>query len=244
MGNNICGIIVNALPDFNGQEEFDKKKLKTKFTRTKIKSLSPKDLSVGFKDKNTLIFLDLIFYQNISEEQVLTDLEKDIAAIFPHARFLILVINDTVGFTGYSLVDEGIKLRTKAVVNGDIFLDYGDLNSKEMELYDFTQEILMVYPDTLKKMEGNITALNDAAKKKYFLLYRDLLLKKMNKENKLHYRDGSLDNHIIENEFHGILNCDYYDIETLDFIEFERRKLNFKKDSLKEYLFMAKRELS
>ena len=62
-------------------------------------------------------------------------------------------------------------------------------------------------------------------------------------ENNFNYITGSLDNYIIESEFQQLLNCGYYDIESLDFIEFERRKLNFKKDSLKEFLFLAKKEL-
>ncbi len=41
-----------------------------------------------------------------------------------------------------------------------------------------------------------------------------------------------------------MINCDYIELEELDFIEFERKKLNFKKESLREYFFLAQKELS
>lgn len=107
MGYNICGIIINSLPTFKENESFDSKKLKTKFSKTRIKGPSPKNLSIGFKDNNTAIFLDLIFYKNISEDAAFTELETDLNSIFPNSRILIIAINDTVNFIGYSLIENG-----------------------------------------------------------------------------------------------------------------------------------------
>jgi hypothetical protein len=243
MGNNICGIVVNSLPKIENIESLDKKRLKTKFIKTKINGLSPKDLSISFKENCTLIFLDLIFYQNISEQAELTNLENDLNNIFPNSKILIIAINDTVNFAGYSLIENGTKLRTKATVNDTIFLDYGELNKKEMEFYKEIVDMMKPYPDTIKRFDEKTTGQSSLEKQKSYLDYRDFVYSKAKKDNKYNYKDGSLDNFIIENEFHNILGCDYYDLESFDFIVFERRKLNFTKDSLKEFLYTARNEL-
>jgi hypothetical protein len=242
MGNNICGIVINALPKLTEDGHYDKKKLKTKFSRARINGLSPKDLSITFSDNNTLIFLDLIFYKNISETPELTALEKDLNAIFPNARILIIAINDTVNFTGYSLIENGVKLRTKALVNDAIFLDFGDLNEKEKSLYGEILVSVMKHSETLKKIEAKTMNYSAIDKKKFYLKYRDVIYRNAGAENNFNYTDGSLDNFIIENEFRKLLNRDYYEVENMEFIVFERRKLNFAKDSLKEYLYLAKKE--
>jgi hypothetical protein len=64
----------------------------------------------------------------------------------------------------------------------------------------------------------------------------------INSENKFGYLNGSLDSFVIENEFQKIMGCGYYDIDGLEMIQFQRRKLNFAKDSLKEYLYMAQNQ--
>jgi hypothetical protein len=242
MGYNICGIIINSLPTFKENESFDSKKLKTKFSKTRIKGLAPKNLSIGFKDNNTAIFLDLIFYKNISEDAALTELETDLDSIFPNSRILIIAINDTVNFAGYSLIENGIKLRTKAVVNDQIFLDFGELEAREILLYIHAQKLAKAYPSIIQKIDDLYAGQPELSKKKQYIKWRDAFLRKNSKENYDYYIDGSLDSIMIEKEFQRLLNCDYNDLEQLDFIEFDRRKLNFKKDSLREYLFIASKQ--
>lgn len=185
----------------------------------------------------------MIFYKNISETPELTSLERDLNAIFPDSKILIIAINDTVNFVGYSLIENGVKLRTKALVNDAIFLDYGDLNEKEAGLYGEIQIRVLKHPETYKKIEDRTANHSPIDKKKFYLKYRDVVYRNAGRENNFNYLDGSLDNFIIENEFQKMLSCDYYDVENIDFVVFERRKLNFEKDSLKEFLYLTKREL-
>ena len=185
----------------------------------------------------------MIFYKNISDNPELTDLENDLNTIFPNSRILIIAVNDTVDFTGYSLIQHGVKLRTKATVNDTVFLDYGELNEKETELYNEITMKVAQYPDTIRAIDEKTLNHTAIEKRKFYLHYRDAVYRRSKIENNFNYINGSLDNYIIESEFQQLLNCGYYDIESLDFIEFERRKLNFKKDSLKEFLFLAKKEL-
>jgi len=241
MGYNICGIAINSLPKFDDIGLFDKKKLKTKFSKTHINQLNPKQLSIAFKADRTVILLDMIFYQNISESSELSNLEKDLNDIFPNSEFLIFAINDTIDFACYSIVKNGVKIRTKGVAKDDFFLDYGELLPIEIKLYDQIMDYFKANPDQLQSYEKKFSSFTNLEKQKRYIIVRDLFYQRiLKKENKLNYTDGSLDSYIIEAEFKKVFNCDFNDLETIEFIEFDRRRLNFKKDSLKEYLYLAK----
>ncbi|MEO9869504.1 hypothetical protein [Ekhidna sp.] len=236
MGLTFCGIVVDKLPDFDGTKDADPKRLKTKFLKRKLDSLSPSKLSISFKNNCSIILLDMIFYKNISEEEELTDLEKDLNSLFPNSRILIIVINDTADFSGFSLIEDGKKIRTKAVVRGERFLDYGEIFSKEIELYDEYMKSLRSNTSVFEHLENLYSQYNESEKKKAYLMTRDNKYNRLKLENNYNYTNGSLDQFLIEQEFQKILKCDFFDLEQVDFIEFERKKLNFKKDSLYEFL--------
>ena len=215
---------------------------KTKFSKIPLSEYSPKDLTIGFKDKKTLIFLDLIFYKNISETKELTGLESDLVNLFPNSRILIIALSETSDITGYSLLTNGEKQRTKCVTKGQIFLDYGELNEKELELHKQITAIINIQKKAKEKIDEHTKNMTTLDANKFHLVYRDSFLKKINSENKFGYLNGSLDNFVIENEFQKIMGCGCYDIEGLEMTQFQRRKLNFVKDSLKEYLYMAQNQ--
>jgi hypothetical protein len=242
MGFNICGIAINSIPNFNDTSSFDKMKLKTKFAKKQLSNLSPKDLTITFKNNCTIVFLDMIFYKNISEDISLTNLENDINHIFPDSKFLIFVINDLIDFTGYSLINKAAKVRTKVVVKGEIFLDYGELTAIENKLFE---EIHQFYEEreSYKKIEEAFSSMDSLDRKKGYLILRDKLYAQNKLENNYNYRDGTLDNFTIEKMFDKMLGCEIIDLEESECVEFERRKLNFKKDSLKEYIYLAQKEL-
>ncbi|KOF01456.1 hypothetical protein OB69_17415 [Roseivirga seohaensis subsp. aquiponti] len=244
MGNQICGILINSLPREFSEDELDSKKLKTKIIANSISSLSPKDLSITFSDDNTYIFLDQIFYKNISEEDTLTDLESDLVDIFPESKILIVAINDTVDFTGYSLIKNGIKIRTKAVVKDQIFLDYGDIYDIELKMLEQYHRMREGKPRNLTKMRELYPVYSDD---KLYVIDRDTAIKFF--KNRQHfadelpyfYKDGTSDNLLIEKQIGSFVNSDIYELEKLNWVVFQRRKLNFKKDSLKEYIYLAKK---
>ena len=99
------------------------------------------------------------------------------------------------------------------------------------------------YADTLQFFENEYSTLSQCERKKFFLRTRDRMYAKKNLENKYNYKDGTLDSTMIEIEVAAMLKADYYDIENIEFVEFGRRKLNFKKDSLREFLYVAAKEL-
>lgn len=250
MGYNITGILINSLPQIAENDSFDIMKLKTKYVKTKVKSLSPKDLSISFKNGNTLILLDMVFYKNISEERELTKMEEDLNKLFPNSKILIFSINDIVNFVGYSLIENGVKIRTKAVANGNLFLDYGDIIGIEPIIYEKSKKIVSELSGDSKNekelketIEQALLDKTEIGKKKFYISIFNNLIGKNNRKDMYEYYDGGLDNFMIEKMFNNIIKCDYSEIEAFDFIEFERRKLNFQKDSFKEFLFVAFNEL-
>lgn len=240
MGNIICGIIVDSLPREIGESELDSKKLKTKFSKGKIENLNPKDLSITFKNGKSLIFLNQIFVKNISEDDKLTDLENDLNDVFPNSRILIAEINDTVNFTGYSYLENGIKKRTKAVVNDQQFLDYGNLNDIEKDMLDDIKTVLKDHPFRVSMINAVVGDMNGLELDKYYLKYRDTMFKKQKIERDFFYLDGTSDSKIIETLWIDILGFEFYEIENFEWIVFGRRRLNFKKDSLRDYLYLAR----
>lgn len=240
MGQTICGIVIDSLPREIASTELDQKKQKTKFSNSLINSLSPKDLSISFMDGKSLIFLDQIFVKNISEDSELTNLENDLNDIFPDSRILIVVINDTVNFTGYSYLENGIKCRTKAVVNDQEFLDFGNLNNIEKEMLEDIKTVLTDHPFRVSMINAVVGNMNGLELDKYYLKYRDTMFKKQKIERDFFYLDGTADSKIIEELWVNILSCDYNELEKLNWTVFERRRLNFKKDSLRDYVYLAK----
>ncbi|MBK8346439.1 MAG: hypothetical protein IPL08_02050 [Saprospiraceae bacterium] len=99
MGYTISGILINQLPkieifgtDFEGE----------KITSSDTTNLNSKNLSISFSDHSTYIFLDSIFYKNISENEELTKLEAQLCEVFPNSSILIVAISETSDTTGYS----------------------------------------------------------------------------------------------------------------------------------------------
>jgi hypothetical protein len=245
MGNQICGILINSLPREFSEEELDSKKLNTKIIANSISSLSPKDLSIAFSNGRTYIFLDQIFYKNISEDSNLTELEKDLTNIFPESKILIIAINDSANFTGYSLIENGIKIRTKAVVNDQIFLDYGDIYDIELQMLEQYHRMRQGKPRDLTKMRELYPGYPDD---KLLVIDRDTAIKFFqNRQNfadelPFFYKDGSSDNLLIDKQINAFIGSDIYELENINWVVLQRRKLNFNKDSLKDYIHLAMNE--
>jgi hypothetical protein len=237
MSLNITGILIDCLP--NSKVNYDLKD----FEVSLINQLSPKNLSILFLNNSTLILLDKIFFKNVSEEEELTSLEKDISEIFPKSNAWIFVLNDTIDFFGFSRIENGIKIRSKFVGQGRPFLDYGNLHVVEQKIYDEYSEIL--YSDEYIKSIFNekFEKLDDIEVKKQFLVFRDKLLNKKNIQNDFAYLSGNMESFYIENIFEKILKIKLLDLLEIKFVTFKKSKLNFDKESLINYILTAKSQI-
>lgn len=242
MGYTISGILVDKLPE-QGQNN-NRALSNTKYQIASSTSLCPKKLTIGFKNKATYIFLDNIYYKNMSEEEGLTQLESDIDRIFPGSWFLSIMMNETSEIYGYSLINKGKKIRTKCVMQGRQFLDFGELNPIEQKLEKEIQEYLRDKPILKAKIDEHTKSMSQLEASKFHLIYRDKLYSRNKVENPYEYLGGSLDSYIIDKLFQGTAKCDFHEIEKTQAVVFDKKKLDFTKESLSSFIYAAFEELN
>ena len=243
MEYNISGIIINTTPDPEQIRAPIPEYLKHKYASSKIGELTPQKLVITFIRNSTLLLLDMITYKNMSGEAELTSLEKDVAAIFPTARIFIFVVNNRADLIGYSLLENGKKLRTKCVANDVIKFDFGDFNAKENELYEAMRSALVANPAVNEKFEATTATYDPMQKKKFHLLYRDAVLRNKRVDNEFGYVDGSLDEYIIETEFKLMAGCGFTDLDGMEAVKFDKKKFDFTQESFRDYINVARKVL-
>jgi hypothetical protein len=237
MGHTISGIVIDKLPESiqsdNGTS-FD-----TQHQIESNTSLCPKKLTIGFKNEATFIFLDNIYYKNMSEDEALTQLESDINRIFPGSSFFSIMVNETSDIYGYSLINKGKKIRTKCVMQGRQFLDFGELNPIEKKLEKEIQEYLKDKPIVKEKIDEHTKSMNQLDASKFHLIYRDKLYSRNKVANPYEYLGGGLDSYVIDKLFQGTMKCDFQEIEMTKAVVFDKKKLDFTKESLSPFIYTA-----
>jgi hypothetical protein len=237
MAFQLCGVFINAVPGEQTESNIEFNPLQGS-DPLKLDTLSPRKLSIGFTEEAIIILLDMLFVENISAESTLTPLERDITSLIPDGSFFIAFIDHVNSSCGYSFVIEGKKRRTKAVINNEICIDFGELLKNEYEqLNDFTNSLKKISPAIYEMMEEKFKQEPEGEKEKAYLVFRDLLFKD---KIELKYSDGSWDEEICETLIAKSTGMNVYDIEeNVRFVQFEKREMNFGKDSLKDFIFSA-----
>lgn len=241
MGYTISGIIIDKLPEpiQNENERF----FDTKYQIESNTILCPKKLTIGFKSNITYIFLDNIYYKNMSEEEDLTQLESDINRIFPNSGFLSVMMNETSDIYGYSLINKGKKIRTKCVMQGRQFLDFGELNPLEQKLEKEIQVYLKDKPILKAKFDESTKSMSQLDASKFHLIYRDKLYSRSKLSNPYEYLGGGLDSYVIEKLTKGIAKCDFQEIEKTEAVVFDKKKFDFTNESLSSFISKAYEQL-
>jgi hypothetical protein len=237
MGYIISGIVIDRLPS---EMQVDLAALReTKYQIEATTSLCPKKLTIGFKNQATYIFLDNIYYKNMSEEESLSLLEIDVNKIFPDGGSLTIVINETSDIYGYSLINRGKKIRTKCVVQGRQFLDFGELNPLEQRLEKEIREYIKDKPETKAKIDEHTKSMSPLEAAKFLLIYRDKLYQRNKLQNPYEYLGGGLDNYVVGKIFQTTLKCDFHEIENTKSVVFNKSKIDFTKESLAPFIHKA-----
>ena len=90
------------------------------------------DLFIGnYKDNLVIANPDLTYGFFAAEP---TDIEKRFVAAFPFSKIAALAENSTVGEFGYSLIDNGQRIRVKHGCDGEIYTDIGEKLAEEEEI--------------------------------------------------------------------------------------------------------------
>jgi hypothetical protein len=90
------------------------------------------DLFIGnYKDKIIIANPDLT-YPFFSKQP--DDFEKKVVAAFPATEIAVLMENSTVGQFGYSIIENGQRIRIKDGCDGEIYNDIGELLPEEQTI--------------------------------------------------------------------------------------------------------------
>lgn len=125
----------------SNQEKSDFQTLLPKLKLTGYKPVEEVDLYATNKPKTlyacnfngNLIFVhpDLVFqFYN----EIVTDTEKIFVECFPNSEIAALYSNETVGGFGYSIIQNGKRIRLKDGSDGEIYHDIGEMLDEELEI--------------------------------------------------------------------------------------------------------------
>lgn len=90
------------------------------------------DLFIGtFQDKLVIANPDMTYSFFAAE---VSDIEKTFVSAFPSCEIVALAENSTVGEFGYSLLDNGRRIRVKHGCDGEIYVDFGKTLPEEEEI--------------------------------------------------------------------------------------------------------------
>ena len=228
MGIKVSGIIIEGHPDFKNR---DFKFQENIFEYKKLNNLSPQNFSIAFTADKTLLFYDSFLENILTEELEFSDFEKQVLEFFPNAMLLSIIINDTISFAGYSFSVSNIKIRVKATVENEIFIDKGILIGTESNIYDNFLEHFKKSETAYNSFKIKTKELDEIQFQKAVLKLRDKLYDKNNLENEHNYTNGTLDNLVIENLLSHILNKTHFEIEDeIFFYQLRNKKFELLKD--------------
>ncbi len=225
--------------DTKGNLKFEKSQRDFKSEIVKTEDLSPDDLHVGFyKDK--IILLNDKLVEIINENPQLNSLEKEISDKFKSCDIFHLIQFDTIGMAGYVIIENKIKVRAKAVVEGGLYLDDGNLTPYEISVgQTFKQVIFEDYPRVKPKILKNIEGCSPKEELIYLLAFRNKLIK----DNITYYNAGLEEEFIhkliplfIDSDWFGFCKFNYVkytgvsygnrDLKITDYISNAYQKLN------------------
>ena len=228
MGIRVSGIIIEGYPK-NNNHVYDCKELI--FQYKKLENLSPKEISIAFINNQTVIFYDSFLEKILTEELEFSEFEKQVLEIFPKATLTSFIVDDVISFAGFSFSTDDRKIRVKATIENEIFIDKGMLISTEANIYESFIEEFKKNVNSYNSFKIKTEKLNEIQFQKSIMLLRDKLYQKNDIENEFNYTNGTLDNVVIENLVSYFLNRTFFEIEDeIFFYQLKNKKFNLLED--------------
>jgi len=235
MGIKLSITIVDTKENLNINSEY--KNLNGKVLRTE--NLSPDDLHIGFY-KDRVIILNEELIKIVDDKSELNVYENALSNRFIGCEIVHLIQFDTIGMAGYVIVENGEKIRAKAVADGQLYLDNDKPTEYEISRgANFKTAFLKEYPNSIPKVEEAIKNKSPKDELIYLLELQNKIL-----ENNITYFNGNFDlefmhkviPHFIDNDWFGFTKFEYVkypkvnylnnDLQFLDYIYDAYYKLN------------------
>lgn len=174
---------------------------------SKLKNLCPKNLSISAIKNNTIVIFweGLINFMRSENEEGLTEFEQAVFEIFPKSLVFTTLISDVVNLRYFALVENGKILRKKGTHEGKIDEDRGPLLTIE-------KKILKILDDSSKgkHIEQFKNFKKDSLEDEIFRMVY-FYFSKMEYFTKYDYKNGSLDEYIIDHFFNKLTSEDILD---------------------------------
>ncbi len=227
MGIRVSGIFIDGLPKCKPTKNTQGLNIDYK----KVNNLSPKNISVAFYKKKTIILYDDFMENILTQDLDFSEFEKQILELFPNKTFFSIIIDDTINFTGFSITVKNKKYRTKGTLQGNIYADEGTLVATESQIYKNFIKTIKDNKAVNNVIEKYRTSMDEETVRKTVLKLRDGLYEKSNSENEYHYLNGTMDNAVCEDFLDHYFKMDYFDIEDkISFYQLNEKKFDLLKD--------------
>lgn len=197
----------------------------------KTENISPDDLHIGFyKDK--IIILNEKLFEIIDDKPELNKFETELTDKFNDCEIVHLVQYDTIGMAGYVIIENGEKIRAKAVADGQLYLD--DEKPTEYEIsvgQNFKTAFLSEYPNSKMKVEE---ALKNKSPKEE-LIYLLELKNKILKDNETYF-NGNLELEFMHKVIPHFIDSDWYGFCELEYVKYSGINYGMKNLKLIEFI--------
>ncbi len=192
-------------------------------------NLAPNEIHISiYKDR--IIILNESVNEIISEDTKLNNIEKDITDKYPNCEIAHIVQFDTIGMAGYVIIENGIKLRAKCVVNGQLYLDDENFTDYERRTLNTTKNsILETYPTIKEKVLDTIKDKTEKEELIYFLTFKNKLLK-----DNITYYNGNFEIELIQKIIPHFIDGDWSKLCEFKYLKFKNKKLTDKQLGIME----------
>ncbi|MBD1363437.1 hypothetical protein IDJ77_06415 [Mucilaginibacter sp. ZT4R22] len=89
-------------------------------------------VSIGLINENITIVSDELALEFLETDA--KQAELDLVKLFPGSKITVLVANPTVNLYGFSLIENGKRIRVKSGADDDVYIDFGKPVSYELQL--------------------------------------------------------------------------------------------------------------
>ena len=198
-------------------------------------NLSPVDLHVGFyKDK--VILLNENLYEILDDRPDLNVYELQLNELFNNCEIIHIVQYDTIGMVGYVIVDNGKKVRAKAVADGGLYLDNESPTEYEISKGQvFKTAFLNEYPKFKAKTEDDLKNKTPKEELIYLLELQNKIL-----ENNITYFNGNFDREFIhKTAIPYFIDTDWTGLTKIKYVRFPNVNYKIKNFEMSSYIKQA-----
>ncbi len=177
--------------------------------------LSPDDLHIGLINSKIIINNEKLM-SVLDDTKNLSKFDMSLNDIYPNCEIVHILQYDTCGLYGYVIIDENIKQRCKGIIDGQLFMDDGQITEFEKSSAEsIFNGLYSLAPKSKQIIEDKSQDLTEHQKIKYAF---SMMAKLSNSENE--YLSGKLDEKFIHKLFPYFINGDWSKLIGIEYVKY------------------------